>query len=979
MQSGRLQQASEAYRQARWQLPYQSIQVPDHVSRIFGNMRLRHANEIRAVAFSPDGSKLATAGRDHTVKIWDLANGHETLTYAGHDDDVRFVVFSPDGKSIASAGADSAIKIWEFATGKEVATIKGEGVYTTGMVYAQGGKQLVVAQAGEAGKGKSAGSLTVYDAGTGAIKRNLNELGAPIYSLAFNADASILGAGFYNGDVKLWQYPAFVDDASKPAYWTAQGVKGATYGVAFSPDNRTLMALGADSVKLYNLPLPGSQILLSSPRRTISQPVAANRYRCAAFSKDSKTLFTGGADGAIRQWDTETGQPTGTFKGHNGEVKALAFNPAGNQLASGSSDFTVRLWDFDIVVQARDFAGHEGPVWTAAFSPDGRRLVSASADHTIRVWDIASGKTLNMLTGHGAPVTAALFSPDGKAILSGGGDKNILLWDADSGKIIRSFSGHAGPITALAFAAGGDRFVSGSADKTVRIWSANSVKPLVEIMGPGAIVAAVAFSPDGKQIAVGYVGQAIHLYDSATGKQQASWPAHGVAVTGLAYSPNGWRLASCGADGLVCVWPLLALEINPTRLGNSAPAMILRPLTPGRNGVTLLGHTGPVSAVAFHPDNEHLVSAGSDGTVKLWKLGKDGGKETQTYRGHRDWVTSVAFSKDGYYLASSGVDRIVKIWEITSREIPLLPEHTGRVDAVAFSPDGTVIATGAGDKTIKLWERASGLELFTLTTHTDAVLALAFSPNGQHLVSTSVDRSMRVWATGAIAVTKRPPGNFVTFRDRIKPIPYVAVAPDNKTLLAWVPGNERYTTITAFDLTTAKELFSFNDQGREIKSVAFSADGKRAATGARDGSVRVFDLEKNGTLLGGDWFLYQKDVGLGDMAFTPDGKTLVAGSDAGDIKICRVADRMTIATIKGHKGAVSICQVSPDGKRFATAGMDNVIKLWDLASATPVRTWEIRDAGRDQNGFIGSIAFSPDGKQLVTGNANTTVFVLDLP
>jgi hypothetical protein len=80
LQSGRLLQASEAFRQARWQLPYQSLQVPDHVSRILGNMRLRHGNEIRGVAFSADGSKLATASRDHTVKIWDLGNGHEILT-----------------------------------------------------------------------------------------------------------------------------------------------------------------------------------------------------------------------------------------------------------------------------------------------------------------------------------------------------------------------------------------------------------------------------------------------------------------------------------------------------------------------------------------------------------------------------------------------------------------------------------------------------------------------------------------------------------------------------------------------------------------------------------------------------------------------------------------------------------------------------------------------------------------------------------
>ena len=83
--------------------------------------------------------------------------------------------------------------------------------------------------------------------------------------------------------------------------------------------------------------------------------MAANRYRCAAYSKDSKSFYAGGADGVIRP-GTPRGAASGTLKGHNGEVRALAFNPAGNRLASGSTDFTARLWDFDIVLQSRDLS-----------------------------------------------------------------------------------------------------------------------------------------------------------------------------------------------------------------------------------------------------------------------------------------------------------------------------------------------------------------------------------------------------------------------------------------------------------------------------------------------------------------------------------------------------------------------------------------------------------------------------------------------
>jgi WD40 repeat protein len=160
--------------------------------------------------------------------------------------------------------------------------------------------------------------------------------------------------------------------------------------------------------------------------------------------------------------------------------------------------------------------------------------------------------------------------------------------------------------------------------------------------------------------------------------------------------------------------------------------------------------------------------------------------------------------------------------------------------------------------------------------------------------------------------------------------------------------------------------------------VAFSADGKRAATGARDGSVRVFDLEKKGTLLpGGDWFLYEKGVGIGDLALNADGSLLAAGSDAGDVKVCRVAGKETLKTIKAHSTGIIACQISPDGKRIVTIGADNVVKLWDLDSGGERRSWIIR--GQDRGKFISSVAFAADSKQLAIGNANTTVFILELP
>src|SRR5262249_46579222 len=159
------------------------------------------------------------------------------------------------------------------------------------------------------------------------------------------------------GFLKLWQYPQIIADQNQPEYWAKQDLNGASSFVAFSPDGRTLARIGPDGLKLYNTPQPGSPALVTDARKAIGPPppLAKGHFTCVTFSKDSKTMFVGGSDGVIYLYSTESGEPTGTFKGHHGEIRALAFNPTGNLLASASADYTVRLWGFDVVLQARDF------------------------------------------------------------------------------------------------------------------------------------------------------------------------------------------------------------------------------------------------------------------------------------------------------------------------------------------------------------------------------------------------------------------------------------------------------------------------------------------------------------------------------------------------------------------------------------------------------------------------------------------------
>jgi WD40 repeat protein len=967
---GHLKQAADALRQARWQLPYEAPGTPrEHVARILGNPRLRHAQPVHALVISPDGQRLVAASavssvgtRNHAVKVWDLANGHEVLSYEGLDDVVTQLAFSPDGATVAASGTAPVIHLWDPKTGKDRRTLTlANGDHVRALAFSRDGKFLF---AGFAARPKTTGAgargvLACFDVMTGEVKRTDIDFPKPIASLACSDDGTIVAAAVEDGQVRLWQYPKMIEEPKQPVYWARQHDAGALYAVAISPDSKTLVCSGPDSAKLYAMPVPGAKPAVSNPRLTLPTTFC----RSLAFSRDGKSLFTAGStDGQIRYWDPATGEQLGAFKGNAGMVRAIAFNPAANQLASASFDHMIRLWDFDVALTARDVGQHEGPVWSAAFSPEGDRVISAGSDRVVRVWDLVAGKAMLTL-GHPAPVNAVLFSADGKYIASGGADKALRLWDASSGAALRSGEGHTAMITSLDISADSRRIVTGSMDRRVKIWDAETGKELLSVDNPG-LVASVAFRPDGKQVAVGSADQTIALYDSA-GKLEQRWTAHGIAVNCVAYSPNGQLLASGGNDALVKVWT------------------VARPADPP---IVLTGHTGPVSGVAFRKDNQHVVSAGGDQLVKLWRLEGNAGKEVQTFRGHKDWVTSAAFNKDGSLIVSASVDHHVKTWEVTSREAPLLAEHTGYVETVGVSPDGKYIASGSLDGTIKLWDRTTGGLVGSLAGHPSGVRAVAYAPDGKILVSSGyTDRMIRLWDPIALRELPRTAEQNLTFQNMSGNSPYLFVTPDGNRLYAWFPVTSQggiTTMVDCFQLAPARRAFDFKEMGRKVGSLAYCANGKLAATGAEDGSVRIWKLEENRAVVapGGDWPLFGK-VGVADIALTPDGLTLIATSNAGEVKIADITRREVRQTLTAHpKSRILSCQASPDGKRFVTLGDDAVLKCWDLDSGKELRQWVIgQPTAAGHGSLVGTVTFTPDSRQVVTANADSTLFVLDLP
>ena len=583
-----------------------------------------HTGAVNGVAFGPDGHRIATAGLDKTVRVWDAETGQRVgAPLTGHGDNVIGVAFSPDGRRLASASMDMTARIWDAETGQQVgAPLRGHTGSVLSVAFSPDGNWLATASSDR--------TVQLWDARTGSpvAPRLVGHTGS-VVSVAFSPDGQRLATASDDQTVRLWDART-----GQPVGRPLVGHTGPVLSVVFSPDGHRLATASMDkTVRVWDADAGQG---LGPPLSGHTGPVQS-----VAFGPDGHRLATASADQTVRLWDAGTGQPVGTpLVGHTGGVNGVVFSPDGRRLATASSDGTVRLWDTGLAFGA-PLTGHTGDVNSVVFSPDGRRLASAGADQTVRLWNAGTGQPVGApLVGHTGSVNSVVFSPDGRRLASAGADQTVRLWDAATGKSVAVLTGHTGSVLSVVFSPDGRRLASAGADQTVRLWDAATGKSVAVLTGHAGVVNCVVFSPDGRRLASAGADQTVRLWDADTGQSVAILTGHAGPVLGVAFSPDGRRLATASADETVRLWD--------TATGQSV-------------GDPLKGNGGAVNAVAFSPDGRRLATAESEGTVRLWAA-TTGQPVGAFLEGHTGPVLSVVFSPDGHRLASAGADNTVRLW-----------------------------------------------------------------------------------------------------------------------------------------------------------------------------------------------------------------------------------------------------------------------------------------------------------------------------
>jgi WD40 repeat protein len=366
-----------------------------------------HTDEVWSVAFHPDGHRLASASKDRTVKVWDLASAREALTLYDHLDHARGVAWA--GDTLVSTGEDGRVRVRGGADRPATGTrLPGHPARVWKAAFSRDGRHLVA--------GAQDGVVVVWDVRRRTVSRRLAGHAGPVRDVAFSPDGRWLASASYDDTVHLRTWP---DGATR--FVLADAGAGWVHAVAFRPDGARLAAASNYGFTLWR----------TGDGRRVPSPQGHHWIvSAAAWTPDGRLLVTAGWD-QIVLLHREVGTTPVALRGHQGRIQDLAISPDGRRLATAGNDGMIRIWDLPTGRRRLAIRDHTGAVLDVTWSRDGRRLVSAGRDQTVRLWEAESGEELARWRGHPGLVRAVALSPVEPllAVVSGGDvSGGITLW-----------------------------------------------------------------------------------------------------------------------------------------------------------------------------------------------------------------------------------------------------------------------------------------------------------------------------------------------------------------------------------------------------------------------------------------------------------------------------------------------------------------------------------------------------------------------
>jgi WD40 repeat protein len=677
----------------------------------------------------------------------------------------------------------------------------------------------------------------------------------------------------------------------------------------------------------------------------------------------------------------------------------VAFSPYGKILATGAPQ-SIRLWSTatgKLLLELRlDFPGR------MLFSSDGKRLLVSTREATIRQYDVASGRLVGEITPttrKPSGIYAMVMSPRGDR-LAVIGQGFIGLHDLATGKEVMHLAGHERGGHDLAFSADGSSLISLGYDENIQeqvchwdLKSGEKIKAVPMPWGAGGR-ATVRLSPDGQTVAVPLAGK-VHLIDTATAKEdRVLKDQKGKVWYALAFTPDS-RILAVGEnadkieDQVISLWDV-------------------------GQGTLLRSFKIPYgSFVHFSPDGQTLLTDSSR-RIGLWSART--GEQLLKQTGHEDGVTALVFMADSRVLLSAGHDHTLRRWEATTgRQLDEQKLNTGSA-ALALSPDGRRLYFGGRDGGLHIQDLESGTELHRLDPGVFAderkdpghpVDSIYVSPDGKiavthhmYFIQSAANEytalyGFRVWdVTVPRLISQRQTNrdNFKHFsadarrvagnRQALGRLVPGAADPKAKSGSVLDPSNMSHALVE--DVATGRTLVSIPQPDIGGSRFAFSPDGqtlvgvtsKRHAIGEETQTLRFWEVATGQERLAISSSDTEWQSRWNELAFSPDGRTLVATRNGNSLQFWNAATGQEVLRLGPVDARVLRPFFSPDGNLLATDLTDGTILVWDVGKvvnrprfadrkpdARQLETWWRDLAGSDARkayAAIWSLAEAPD-------------------
>lgn len=614
-----------------------------------------HTNWIRSAAFSPEGSQLATASSDGTLRLW-----------------------APDALSALQVVDVSRKRIWAVAWASADHVVVGDDTGTLSLVEASSGQVLcgVSAHRGRLNALCPAGDLVI----TGGVDGRVTvRSGSTLSQLATVAvDAPVTGVAF---DERLGVAVAATTDA----LWVFDIVEGGVVGVRqFDTPDPTTCVTTVSGQRVACVGDAGGGLTwmdIDTGRATLR--LRGHDAAVTALTQVGTRLLSGGEDQTLRQWEVDTGVLVGVIRGGVNHAWSVAVLDDA-LIASAHEDHCVRIWVKDpnrAWLEQRVLQGHSNRVWSVRPVREGTRAITGSEDTTARLWDVASGRCLRVFGEHDGPVWAADVSPDGEIAVTVGDEGVVRAWSVQDGRLLWRESIGAVRIRAVVCARVAGWVAAGAEDNDIHVFDLATGSPSVVLSGHTDRVNALALI-DGDRLVSGSRDGSVRMWDVSTGGCVAEFrpPAgSGYVWAAGAHVGRDWVAAGC-EDGSIVVW----------RMGT---------------GAQVWHHpffTARVKWISADTDGHRLFACGEDGQIAEIDLasGMDLGRmgSPRTYEGTRiTGVGGVDAATREVLLELGAVECVATDARAATATAQAVPDAVAMVSTGGTAPSGTVFISYARD------------------------------------------------------------------------------------------------------------------------------------------------------------------------------------------------------------------------------------------------------------------------------------------